>query len=103
MPTAPEVGDTHGRIGAVEIFRKCKTKHHAQANGHIGIGREVEVNLKRVGYRAKPGDFCIQQFRVEIKNNVCDLAAGTGVVIVDNEVRDLTPEQIEEEFDALDF
>jgi len=78
VPAAPKIRDAYGRIGAVEIFGKCKSKQQAQSDSHVGIRGEIEINLKGIGNRAEPGDFCVQQLKVEAENNVCDPAAGIG-------------------------
>ena len=61
MPSTPKVRDTYCRIGAIEIFWKCEAKHKAKTYSHVGVGGEIEIDLKGIGNRAEPGAFCIEQ------------------------------------------
>ena len=54
VPAPPELGDAAGDIGIVEVFKKVEAEHPAKADGHVGIGGKVEVDLKRVGDGAEP-------------------------------------------------
>ena len=54
VPAPPELGDAAGDIGIVEVFKKVEAEHPAKADGHVGIGGKVEINLKRVGDGAEP-------------------------------------------------
>ena len=54
VPPPPELGDRLGDIGVVEVFQEMKAKHPPQADGHVGIGGEVEVNLEGVCRRPRP-------------------------------------------------
>ena len=47
MPAAPEFSDALGDIGIVEVLQELEAYHAAKADGHVGISREVEVNLQR--------------------------------------------------------
>ena len=76
MPTSPELGDGFGVIRRIEILSEYETEHTAQADGHIGIATEVEVDLKGVGNGAHPG---IQHaHRGRVKGQVSHLATGVG-------------------------
>ena len=44
-----------GEIGIVEIFQKVKPEHPAQADGHVRIAGEIEVDLPGVGQGPQPG------------------------------------------------
>ena len=55
VPAPPEVGDALGLVGRVEILQELKTEHPSQADGHVGVTGEIEVNLERVGQCAEPG------------------------------------------------
>ena len=54
VPAAPEVGDRAGDIGIIEVFRIVEAEHPAHADRHVGIGREVEIDLQHIGRRAEP-------------------------------------------------
>ena len=55
MPAPPELGDTFGDIGIVEVLQKMKAEHAAQANGHVRIGGEIKVDLEGIGQGSYPG------------------------------------------------
>ena len=54
MPPPPELGGGLGDIGVVEILQKLEAQHPPQANGHVGIAGEVEVELEGEGNDAEP-------------------------------------------------
>ena len=54
MPLAPELLDGRGRERVVEVLQVGETEHARNADGHIGIGAEVEVDLQQVGERREP-------------------------------------------------
>ena len=54
MPSAPEFRDACGYVRIVEIFEKMEAEHTAKADGHIGIAREIVINLKGVCHDAEP-------------------------------------------------
>lgn len=53
MPASPELGRTLGGVGIVEVPRIIEPHHLAQADGHVRIAREVEVDLEGVGSYAR--------------------------------------------------
>ena len=53
MPASPEFGRALGGIGIVEVSRVVETHHLTKTDGHVGISREVEVNLEGVGGHAR--------------------------------------------------
>ena len=55
MPAPPELGDGARDIGVVEVPRKLKAQHPAQAHGHVGVAGEIEVDLQGEGDHAQPG------------------------------------------------
>ena len=55
QPPPPEFRDAPGDVGIVEIFHEFKAEHPSQADGHVGVAGEVEVDLKRKCQNAKPG------------------------------------------------
>ena len=54
MPAPPEIGDGVGQVGIVEVFLVAEAHHQAHANGHVGVGGEVQVDLHSVGKAAQP-------------------------------------------------
>ena len=55
VPAPPELGDGARDIGVVEVPRKLKAQHPAQAHGHVGVAGEIEVDLQGEGDHAQPG------------------------------------------------
>jgi len=55
VPTAPEVGDRERAVRAVEVLGEVEPEHAGEADGHVGVSREVEVELDRVGQHTDPG------------------------------------------------
>ena len=66
MPTAPEVGDGVAAIGMTEVLVEVESHAASQSDGHIGITREVEVNLQRERHNTNPGS--CQRQRIESAN-----------------------------------
>ena len=54
MPAPPELRDAPRDIGVIEILQKVEAEHSPEADGHIGIGGEIEVDLEGVRHRAQP-------------------------------------------------
>ena len=54
MPTPPKIGYRIRSIGIVEVFIKGKTKDTTQTNRHIGITREVKVDLESERQQTQP-------------------------------------------------
>ena len=55
VPPSPEVGDGGGQVGVVEVFQELKAQHATQADGHVGVAREIEVDVQGVGQHQEPG------------------------------------------------
>ena len=49
VPAPPKVADAEGAIGLVEVLRETIAEQRRDADGDIGVGREVGVNLHRIG------------------------------------------------------
>lgn len=54
VPTSPEFGNATGSIRTVEIFRQSETHHSPNADCHIRISAEVEINLESICQDADP-------------------------------------------------
>ena len=57
MPSAPEVGYARGGIGIVKVLDKIEAEHFSEADCHVGVSAEVEINLHRVAENADPGGY----------------------------------------------
>src|SRR5205823_6075836 len=55
VPAPPEIDNGGRLVGRVEIQRKKDAEHQRYADRHVGIAREIEIELERVGQRADPG------------------------------------------------
>ena len=76
VPSSPELGDGLRQVRGIEVFRKNESQHQPEADGHIGIGAEIEVDLKGIGSETIPGVQDAAGARIE--NHVGDLPAGVG-------------------------
>ena len=54
VPAPPEFSDGPGDIGIVEVAQEIKAQHPPQAHSHIGIAREVKIELEGEGQDAQP-------------------------------------------------
>ena len=48
VPAAPEVGRVDRLVRRVEVLREPQADHDGDADGHVAVAREVEVELQRV-------------------------------------------------------
>src|ERR1043165_6683343 len=46
MPAPPEIRDTLGAIGRIEVSREFEAQHSPEPHRHIRIPRKVEVDLE---------------------------------------------------------
>ena len=54
MPPPPELRDRQGNIRVVEVFEEVEAEHLAEADGHVAVAGEVEIDLQRVGDGGQP-------------------------------------------------
>ncbi len=54
MPAPPELGNSAGNIGIVEVLHKLESKHPSQPDGHVGISAEIKIDLQRIGDNSNP-------------------------------------------------
>ena len=54
VPAAPKLGDGATYIWVVEVFVEMKAQTASHADGHVGITREIEVDLEGEGQNADP-------------------------------------------------
>ena len=76
VPPPPEFGDRLALVGGVEVLGKDPAEHQPQADRHVGIGAEVEVDLEGVGADAIPG--VERRGGARVEDGVGHLAAGIG-------------------------
>ena len=55
MPAPPEIAGAGGFVGAVEILRQLDAEKASQADGHVAIAAEVEIDLQREAEEGEPG------------------------------------------------
>src|SRR5271165_266953 len=55
VPAAPELGDAAGDVRHVEVLPQTETEHAGDTDCHVGISREVEVDLEREAENSTPG------------------------------------------------
>ena len=55
VPTPPEVPQRGGAVGNVEILRQQNAEHERDAERHVGIAREVEIDLEGEAEGGLPG------------------------------------------------
>ena len=48
VPAAPELLHRVGDVGPAEVLREAEAEHPAEADRHVGVAGEVEVDLQRV-------------------------------------------------------
>ena len=53
MPAPPELYDSTRLVRRVEVLGKLDSKHVTQSDRHVGIPREVKVDLERIGERTE--------------------------------------------------
>ena len=78
VPPPPELLDGLGGIGQVEVLQKPEAEHPAQADGHVAVTAEVEIDLQGVAHRPQPGQPEIQLVRRHGEHRVGNLPRGVG-------------------------
>ena len=73
MPPPPEFRNGLRTVRRIEVLREHESEHQAEADRHVRVAAEVEIDLERVGDRTVPGVKTAQVARVE--RGVRDLAA----------------------------
>ena len=53
VPAAPEILERGGGIGAIEVLREPEAQQESQADGDVGVPREVGKDLDRIGIDAR--------------------------------------------------
>ena len=55
VPAAPEILQRHGAVGHVEILRQHDAEQQGEAERHVGVAGEVEIDLEGEAERRLPG------------------------------------------------
>ena len=74
MPPPPEFRDRLRTVRRIEVLCEHESEHQTEADRHVRVAAEVEVDLERIRDRAVPGVETAQVTSVE--RGVHDLAAG---------------------------
>ncbi|GBF26093.1 hypothetical protein MnTg02_01129 [bacterium MnTg02] len=78
MPASPELGDGTGSIRIVEILREAETEDPAEPDGHVRIGREIEIELQRISDYTEPGDLGAEPSHRDRVDLICHQAERVG-------------------------
>src|SRR6266850_8256669 len=54
VPPSPEVGDGRRDVGPPEVLGEPKPEHPAEADRHVRVAGEIEIDLQRVADEAEP-------------------------------------------------
>ena len=54
VPALPKLYHRAGNIGVVEVLQEVEAEHLPQADGHVAVAGEIEIDLERVGRDAQP-------------------------------------------------
>ena len=55
MPSSPEFRDAPGNIRIIKVFQEVEAEHFSETDGHIGVTREIKVDLEGVSQGSQPG------------------------------------------------
>ena len=55
VPATPEIPYGNGDVWIVEVFRIVEADHPTEAERHVGVGREIEIELQHVAERTEVG------------------------------------------------
>ena len=55
VPAPPEIDDVDGLVRRIEIERQKDAEHQRNADRHVRVAGEIEIELEGVGERADPG------------------------------------------------
>ena len=74
MPSPPELPDRSRDVGIVEVLEYPESEQAHQAERHVGIAGEVEIDLERITDQAQPGERRGQLARWQVKDQIGDAA-----------------------------
>src|SRR5699024_6126479 len=78
VPPPPELFDGRADVGVLEVLQKLEAEHPPQADGHVAVAGEVEVDLEHVAHRANPGGPGVQLGGGGGEHQVRHAAGGVG-------------------------
>ena len=61
MPASPELDDVDGLVRRMKVERQRNAKQARQPDRHVGITREIKIELEGIGQRTAPGLQCGQR------------------------------------------
>ena len=56
VPSTPELDDVCRLVRRIEVERQTHPEHSGESDGHIGVTREIEIELEAIGKYAAPSD-----------------------------------------------
>ncbi len=78
VPPPPELLDGPGGVGQVEVLQEPEAEEPPQADGHVAVATEVEVDLEGIAYRPQPGQAEVQLGRCQGEDRVGHRPGGVG-------------------------
>ena len=78
MPSAPEFLNTGRDVRIVKVFLEVEPKAQAQADGHIAVSAEVEIDLHQIAHRGQPSRPAVQHRAVGVVDQCYNIAADIG-------------------------
>lgn len=78
MPSAPEFLNTGRDVRIIEVFLEVEPKAQAQADGHIAVPAEVEIDLHQIAHRGQPSRPDVQHRAVGVVDQRYNIAADIG-------------------------
>ena len=55
VPAAPELADACSVIWTIEVLWEMESHHFPESDGHVGVAREIEIELHGIGHDGDPG------------------------------------------------
>jgi hypothetical protein len=65
VPAPPEFRDALRLVRRVEVFGELEAEHEAEADRHVRISGEIEINLEGVAEQTIPGIEPMERFRAK--------------------------------------
>jgi hypothetical protein len=64
VPAAPEIGDVRGEVGKAEVDAQAVAQQGRAGDRHVGIAREIAIDLHRVEEGRRPGRRGVESGRI---------------------------------------
>src|SRR5699024_7295269 len=71
MPSSPKLLNIGRNIGITEVFQKTEPKHMPQADCHIAVAAEIEINLQHISNGCNPCGKNVQFSGTSSKQRIC--------------------------------